>query len=183
MPTPRGWSRICSHADYQNLLTPCPSAEGPGDAHRVEDQHRDELGQAVQGHVLEDAERRVQGTTAFPGERAWVCGVQAPPSPSQLVPLPQGRWPGTWQPQEPRWGEPPGPVPALSESSEHMPRAGSPLHRSAPAPTQGLGSSRTTSLPVSMGHEPCGPGAAGLQVLHEAPFSPRIARTKAVTCL
>ena len=40
-----------------------------------------------------------------------------------------------WQPQEPRWGEPPGPVPALSESPEHMPRAGSPLHRSAPAPT------------------------------------------------
>lgn len=86
MPTPRGWSRICSHADYQNLLTPRPSAEGPGDAHRVEDQHRDELGQAVQGHVLEDAERRVQGTTAFPGERAWVCGVQAPPSPSQPPP-------------------------------------------------------------------------------------------------
>lgn len=44
-----------------------PALGGKITTHRVEDQDGDELGQAVQSHVLEDAERRVEGTPAFPG--------------------------------------------------------------------------------------------------------------------
>lgn len=76
-----GWapnhSRVSLSRGLAQGLLPGTAVGGrSADAHRVEDQHGDELGQAVQGHVLEDAEGRVEGTAAFPGEQG--MGIRAP---------------------------------------------------------------------------------------------------------
>lgn len=70
--TPAGAPR---HAVRVPALDALPARLRP--THRIEDEHGDELGQAVQGHVLEDAERGVEGTPAFPGCRVGALGGPA----------------------------------------------------------------------------------------------------------
>lgn len=66
--------------------------EGLGsDAHCIENQDRDELGQAVEGHVLEDAERSVQGTAALPRRQRRPSGAQAAGRPRLTTPTSPAR--------------------------------------------------------------------------------------------
>lgn len=58
---------------------------GLSDAHRVENEDRDELGQAVEGHVLEDAERSVQRAAAFPRGKGGQTSAAPPPDSPRLL--------------------------------------------------------------------------------------------------
>lgn len=84
----------------------------------------------------------------------------APPGPSQLVPLLQGRWPGTWQPREQATGLSRGPPPRNRRSLSERLQAAPSLPR---RPWAGLG------LPAWARACPLGPCQAVAKLIPVAP--------------